>query len=250
MQRDITVGDIYGWLDDWAKFDSAEEWDNSGLAAGSMDMPVKSVLISLNITSSVIRQAAELGTELIISHHPLIFNPIIRLNTEEPPYQLVRHGLAAISAHTNLDKAEGGVNDKLASCLMLDDVHTADDGICRIGALKNELMPNEFAEHVRRVLGIPKSGILWADGGRPVRKVTVCGGAGGDYINSTPETDAFVTGELHYHEWPANPAKTIVTAGHHHTEIIIVGDLVNKLSAAFPTLNVYAADESCPYGFL
>ncbi|MDD2417427.1 MAG: Nif3-like dinuclear metal center hexameric protein [Oscillospiraceae bacterium] len=250
MQGDMTVGSVYDWLDSWAHFDSAEEWDNSGLLAGSMDMPVKGVLVSLNITPSVIRQATKLGAELIISHHPLIFNPITRLNSDEPPYQLARYGMAAISAHTNLDKAQGGVNDNFASCLLLDDIHTADDGICRIGTLKDQLMPNEFAEHIRRRLGIPKGGILWTDGRRPIRTVTVCGGAGGDYINTAPETDAFVTGELHYHEWPINPVRTIIAAGHYHTEIIIVRNLVNKLAGAFPTLKVYAADESCPYEFL
>lgn len=248
MQTDVTVESIFNWLNGWAPFSGAEEWDNTGLLVGSMDAPVKRVMVSLDVTPEVIGQAAEYGAELMISHHPLIFRPISRLQGGEPPYLLARYGISAIAAHTNLDKANGGVNDILAARLGLHDISAAEDGLCRVGSLANEMRPHDFAGFVGSRLGVPDGGIKWCNGGRPVRTVAVCGGSGGDFLPSLPpNADAFVTGELRYHDWPANPARTIVAAGHFYTEIIVVKSLAERLAGAFPEIQVIAAKEQCPY---
>lgn len=251
MGQTVTVGTIYDWINEWAPFDSAETWDNVGLLVGDAGKPVTKVLMSLDVTPAVIAQAAWIGAELIVSHHPVIFRPISRLTGGNIPFQLIQSGIAAIGAHTSLDKAKDGVNDILASCLELQDVRPADDGLCRIGSLGMTLEPAVFAAWVKERLLVPEGGIQWNCGTHPVHSVGVCSGAGGDYMKQLlPQVDAFVTGELHYHEWPMNTDKTVVAAGHYHTEVIIVEALAARLSEAFPTLIVKAADEQCPYRFL
>ncbi|MDD3692722.1 MAG: Nif3-like dinuclear metal center hexameric protein [Oscillospiraceae bacterium] len=251
MNSAVTVADILNWLDGWAPFSSAEEWDNVGLLVGCTDTPVTKVLFSLDITPEVVMHAAKLGAELIISHHPVIFNPLKKLESNTPPYLLARHGIAVIAAHTNLDKAVGGVNDTLASKLLLKDVCEADDGMCRIGTLECEMSPEMFAKHCASMLNVPDGGINWTDGKRPVRTVAVCGGSGGDFLHSLQtQVDAFVTGELNYHDWPANALNTIVAAGHFYTEAPAVEELKNKLQSAFKAIKTYLAHMKCPYQIL
>ncbi len=248
MNSAVMVADILNWLDGWAPFSVAEEWDNVGLLVGCPDMPVTKILLSLDITPEVVMHAAKLGAELIISHHPVIFNPLKKLECDTPLYLLAWHDIAAIAAHTNLDKAVGGVNDTLASKLLLKDVCVAEDGMCRIGALESEMQPQTFAKHCASMLNVPDGGINWADGKRPVKTVAVCGGSGGDFLqNLQTQVDAFVTGELNYHYWPENALNTIVAAGHFYTEAPAVEELKNKLQSAFKTIKAYLAHMNCPY---
>ena len=113
-----TVGEIYAAMDGIAPFSSAMDFDNSGLLVGDASMPVERALLALDITLPVIEEAAALGAQLIISHHPVIFHPLRRVETDSPVYQLAKNGLGAICAHTNLDIAEAyGVNEALAKTL-------------------------------------------------------------------------------------------------------------------------------------
>lgn len=114
-----TVGEIYEYMDRIAPFELAESWDNSGLLCGSSELPADSVLVSLDITSEVAQEAAEIGAQLIVSHHPVIFEPLKSLSPASVPWRLAASGISAICAHTNLDIAAGGVNDCLAQRLCL-----------------------------------------------------------------------------------------------------------------------------------
>ena len=109
-----TVKDIYNYIDKIAPFNSAMDFDNCGMLVGNYSAVVNKVLLSLDITSSVIQEAKEIGANLIISHHPVIFNPIKRLDSNSMPYLLAKNDINAICAHTNLDMVEGGVNSSLA----------------------------------------------------------------------------------------------------------------------------------------
>lgn len=117
------VKDIYNFLDRIAPFKTAMDFDNCGLLVGNMVEGVKKVLLSLDITKEVVSEAEDVGANLIISHHPVIFNPIKRLHSSSIPYLLVRKNINAICAHTNLDMADGcGVNACLARLLGLKDI--------------------------------------------------------------------------------------------------------------------------------
>lgn len=244
----MTVGEIYAFLQGHAPFETAEEYDNVGLLVGSPDMPVCRILVTLDITPAAVRAAEEAGAGLIISHHPVIFSPLRRLDAECVPYLLARAGIAAICAHTNLDRAAGGVNDLLADLLGLADVQTAADGLCRTGRLPESLPPRDFAAFVGRLLGTP---VRMRAGDMPVTRVAVCSGAGGDFLLPLLKKGgitAAVTGELKHHEWLAlPPGITVVEAGHYHTEICMAEGVARLLREAFPDAEVTAFAGEPPY---
>ena len=244
---DITVGDILDFLQEKAPFEAAEEWDNSGLLAGSREQPAGRVLSALDITGDTVDAAVRLGAGLIVSHHPVIFRPLRRLDADGVPYRLAREGIAAICAHTNLDKAAGGVNDTLASLLGLREVRTAEDGLCRFGMLDSPADGGIFAATVGKAL---HTAVRFRAGRRPVRTVCLCAGAGGDYLlPRLAEADAFLTGELRHHEWleAAAAGVTVVEAGHYATEAPVVDTLADWLSAAFPALSCIPYYGGAPY---
>ena len=116
------VSMIYGKLNSLAPFATQENWDNSGLLVGDPGAEVKSALVVLDITAEAVREAREIGAELIISHHPVIFHPLKKVESGSVVWELAQAGISAICAHTNLDKARGGVNDCLAAALGLEHV--------------------------------------------------------------------------------------------------------------------------------
>lgn len=113
------VGDIYNFIDSFAPFESAMSFDNVGLLVGDKKQNISTVILALDITEDVINEAKDKNAELIISHHPVIFNPIKNLSSGSIPYLLAKNNISAICAHTNLDMANGGVNTCLADCLGL-----------------------------------------------------------------------------------------------------------------------------------
>lgn len=151
----MTVGEVCTYLQGRAPFETAEEYDNVGLLGRSPDMPACRILVTLDITPAAVRAAEEAGADLIVSHHPVIFSPLKRLDTGSIPYRLAGAGIAAICVHTNLDRAAGGVGDLLAVRLELDDIQTAADGICRIGRPTEPRSPRDFAAFVGKRLGTP-----------------------------------------------------------------------------------------------
>lgn len=242
----ITIKDILTALEAFAPFATAEEWDNSGLIVGDENQTVTSIVTALDVTPSVIEQAKRLGAQLIVSHHPVIFNPITRLNTADPAYQLANHDIAAIAVHTNGDKAQGGVNDRLAVLLGLLGVTVAEDGMTRIGRLPESMSSQEFAQYTAKAL---HTAVRVKSGTDTVGIVAVCGGAAADLvIPLLSQVDAAVTGEVKHHEWLQVPTqKTLVDGGHYATEIAMAAVLASYLLTQFPTLRITVADETAPY---
>ena len=115
-----TVGEIYSELNKIAPFSLADKWDNSGLLTGNSDNSVKKVLLCLDITDSIVNEAIKKGAEVIISHHPVIFDPLKSIDSDTVIAKLVRNNISAICAHTNLDIAKGGINDMIADMLGLE----------------------------------------------------------------------------------------------------------------------------------
>ena len=242
----ITAGDIMDFLDGKAPFSSAEDWDNPGLLVGGWDTEVSRVLVCLDITRQAVEATAEAGAELIVSHHPVIFTPLRRLSSDTVPYLLARAGLAAICAHTNLDKAPGGVNDLLADRLGFQQVTIAEDGLCRLAVLREPWEGQRLVETVSGRLQIP---VRCRIGTAPILRVMVCGGAGGEELLALcHQADAVITGELKHHEWLAFPEEmTLIDAGHYATEICVVEGLTAWLREAFPGLSVIPYTGAAPY---
>lgn len=242
----ITVRDIMDLMEQKAPFDTAEEWDNSGLLVGDPQKTVTSVLVTLDITEDAIVAAQQQGAELIVSHHPVIFEPLSHLSAQSLPYRLVRAGVAALCAHTNLDKACGGVNDTLASQLGLIEVSVAPDGMSRIGKLPVPMTGEVFARTVSKTLG---TAVRVKIGEDKVGTVALCGGAGASLtVPLLTTADALVTGEVKHHEWLAVPKeKTAVDAGHYYTEVTVTDTVGDWLKHAFPSLKVTVYRAAAPY---
>ena len=114
-----TVGDIRRLLDQMAPFDSCESFDNVGILIGGEDLPVSRCLVTLDVTRETVEEAEQKGCEMILSHHPVIFHPMKRIPFDSVQGMLLAKGIAVLSAHTNFDKAPGGLNEsllRLCSC--------------------------------------------------------------------------------------------------------------------------------------
>lgn len=241
----MTVQNIFDFLNEKAPFATAEEWDNPGLLVGDPHKEVNRVLVALDATHAAVDIAQALEADLMITHHPVIFAPLKRLSAHSVPYRLAAEDIALIAAHTNLDKAAGGVNDTLANRLGLQEVAVAEDGYTRIGRLPQEMTAQDFAAHVAQVLEVP---VRYA-GEEPVNTVAVCGGGGGDFIASCVGlADAYVTGEVKHHEWlAAEGCINVVEAGHYATEVPVVDTLAAWLKEAYPELTVTIYRDGNPY---
>ena len=126
----MTVNDIYSFLNEFAPFDTACDFDNAGLLIGAKDAEVDKCIIALDCTEAVVDEAIQKGAQLIITHHPVIFSGLKSVLADSLVYRLIENNISVISAHTNLDIADGGVNDCLAKALGLKDVKkiVCDDG--------------------------------------------------------------------------------------------------------------------------
>lgn len=240
------VREIEGLLYTWAPKELAASWDNVGLLVGDPETTVQTVLVALDITQGVVEEAAEIGAELIVAHHPVMncaWHPVQTLREDDPLGKklrtLVRENISAICMHTNLDAAEGGVNDVLAEKLGLTDVlPLGEDGIGRIGALKEEKSLAEYTSFVVKSLGC--NGARVRNGGNSVRLVAVGGGACGSYIAAAKEKgcDTFVTSDLKYNDFLDTEGLNLIDAGHFPTENVICPVIAARLREAYPHLNV------------
>lgn len=120
----INHSNIFKWMEEWAPRTLAYDWDNVGLQIGSYNDPVKKVLITLDVSEAVVEEAIENDVNLIISHHPLLFKPLKQVNLDTSKgrimQKLLQHQITVYASHTNLDIANGGVNDVLCEKL---DIH-------------------------------------------------------------------------------------------------------------------------------
>lgn len=249
----MTVQQILDYINHLAPQELKYDWDNVGLLCGSRDWKVKRILVALDPFESVCREAIACGADLIVTHHPLIFQPP-RSVTEDTTVGrsillLAAHDIAAINAHTNLDRAPGGVNDVLAHTLGLIDVEVLNPcgvdvqgrpwGLLRAGTVEEQPL-TKFLTQVKQQLHTPV--LRYVDGGRPVHRVAVGGGACGDGLAEALEAgcDTFVTADLKYNQfWDAHDlGLNLIDAGHYYTENPVCAALANTLQTQFPDLEI------------
>ena len=247
-----TVKAIFDFINTVAPPHMKESWDNVGLNCGRMDKEVKTVLVALDPFMHVCKEAVDIGADLLVTHHALIWQPgfITDQTTQgRNVLFLIEHGIPCINAHTNLDCAPGGVNDVLAQTLGLQDISViapngVDEGgrpwgLLRQGTVEKQALPC-FLEHVKNALGC--KGLKFVDGGKAVHKVAVGGGscAGALMDVARAGCDTFVTADIKYNQyWDAKELGiSLIDAGHFHTENPVCAVLAVKLQAAFPEVKV------------
>lgn len=241
------VKDFYGYLNSIAPFETQEDWDNSGMLVGDMNAEVKKAAVVLDITHEEIKKAKAIGADLIISHHPVIFNPIKSVTKDSVPYELVASSINALCCHTPLDIADGGTNDSLAELLGIN-VTRADDPILRLGTVE----PTTAQELAGKIANTLNTKVRYADAGKTIKKIAICTGAGCSLIEAAGEIDAFITGDASHHNFLdcVQAGITLIAAGHYETEIIVVPVLVKKLQAQFPDIEIIDSKQENPIKFI
>lgn len=241
------VKDFYGYLNSIAPFETQEDWDNSGMLVGDMNAEVKKAAVVLDITHEEIKKAKAIGADLIISHHPVIFNPIKSVTKGSVPYELVASSINALCCHTPLDIADGGTNDSLAKLLGIN-VTRADDPILRLGTVE----PTTAQELAGKIANTLNTKVRYADAGKTIKKIAICTGAGCSLIEAAGEIDAFITGDASHHNFLdcVQAGITLIAAGHYETEIVVVPVLVKKLQAQFPDIEIIDIKQENPIKFI
>ena len=248
----VTVRQILEFIETIAPTHMKESWDNVGLNCGRMDAPVDKVLVALDPFMDVCKEAKEMGAQLLLTHHALIWQP--GFVTDQTGWGkcalfLMENSMAHINAHTNLDCAPGGVNDLLAQKLGLTDIAIVKPqgpdaqgriwGLLRSGWVEPQPL-DTFLGTVKAALGC--KGIKYVDSGKPVRKVAVGGGAcASELIDAAGAgCDTFVTADVKYNGfWDAKDLGiNLIDAGHFHTENPVSAYLAQKVQAAFPEITV------------
>lgn len=258
----MTVRDIYNFIDSIAPFATQDRFDNSGLLAGSMDKEVGKIAVCLDITNEIVDECVKLGTDLIISHHPVIFEKLSCVTDGTPIYALVRNNIAAICVHTPIDMAKGGLSDIMYELMGFGSpadaevLHVVDEksgrGYGKIAHLEFGISAQYLAETAKDAFNCTT--VRFVDGGKTINTVAVCSGGGSSEVYTALDKgiDALITGDV---KWSAfvdakNAGLTVVDAGHYHTETIMCGHLSDLLTEKFPEAEVFIPlnnEDICQY---
>jgi dinuclear metal center YbgI/SA1388 family protein len=257
----LTVQKIIDIINEFAPFDLAEDWDNSGLQAGDPDGEIQKIMVCLDVSMAVMEAARDWGADLVLSHHPLQMTPAKSIDFGKMPGSAIglaaREQISILSAHTNLDKAVDGLNDYFARIIGVDcdeslcpdskisnlkrpDSHSEESrrhlqGIGRIGRLKSAMSLESLAVHLKKSLRLEHLRVI-GDLGLCVDKVAICTGSGGSltdcFIGSS--ADVYITGDVKYHEAREVEIhhKGLIDVGHFASEIIVVDLLKSSLADA------------------
>lgn len=238
-----------------------EEWDNSGYQVNLHKTDYRKVLVALEVTDAVIDEAICAGVDLILTHHPTLFNPLKSLDSTQIPssyiYRLCSEGIDLYACHTPFDKADGGLNDYLAARLGLLDVGKFEDennDFCRIGRLAELKTLEELISLCKRAISLERKYFRIVDAAktqaadisleppgkeRSIDLVGICTGAGAEFIADAAREGCklFITGDVKHHQ--AQDAKemglSILDLGHYGTEKIFVDNICELLMENIPS---------------
>ena len=254
----MKVKDIVAAIEAFAPVSYQSDFDNTGLQYGSPDQEVHGVLVGFDCTAELVREAVERGCDMIVTHHPLIYHPIKKLDPADPTaaavIAAVKAGVAVYSAHTSADKVPDGVSWTMAQKLGLKDVRTLapempgqaghdDVGFGVVGNLPEALPAAEAVQLVKKAFGLPvvrTSALIEG----PVSRIAMCGGSGTSLIPAAIAAGAqmYVCGDISYHYFFLPEGFMVVDAGHFETEVEIVNVLVSVIRKKFPTFVTLASE--------
>ncbi len=237
------VSDIAAFLETCFPGSLKESYDNVGLLCGFPEQEVSRILVVLDVTMETIREASTLEAELIVSHHPVIFSPLQTVTEDSAAGRriiaLLRGGISAICLHTNLDRAEGGVNAALVRAIGgEDEEYLSEIGcICRLPESQPML---QFLELTR--IALSAEDMRYYDAGRRVENLAVCGGSGGDILYTAAKRgcDTVLTGEIKHHQWidGAELGLNLIEGGHFATENVVTPVLADLLRREYPETDI------------
>ncbi len=257
-----TVGDIALWMQSWAPEVSAEPRDSVGLHAGRRTDPVDTALIALDVTAEALEHARRIGAQILVTHHPLLYRSLAAITDDSPVGALaldaIRCGVALYAAHTNLDRALGGVNDALCAAMGFAGQPVGEGSIERLVDMPSPMTLGALADHARAALQAPALRVS-GGAGRMVKRIYVVGGSGRDYVASAvlAGCDALLTGELDYHTALTAGQMGLATmeAGHDFSERPVLWEIKRYLQKQAERLQYSMRTEvfvpaSCPFWYV
>ena len=249
--RNMKAKQVFDALEQYAPLPLQDSYDNAGLQIGlTEEQEVTGALLCLDVTEAVIDEAERMGCNVIVAHHPLLFRGLKSITgqsyVERCVIKAIQKGIGIYAAHTNLDNAEGGVNYRIAEKLGLKNLSFLDAkpgmaaGAGVVGELPMAEDEQDFLHRVKMLFGIQcirHNQIC----GRKIRRVALCGGAGGFLLpNAIAQgADAFLTGEMRYHDYFGHEGELLIAEmGHYESEQYTVDLLAEVLGKHFPELKI------------
>lgn len=230
----LNLGQIGRLIEEICPLSLMEDWDNSGYQIKLKENNIKNILVALDITKEVIEEAITNDVDIIITHHPLFFSSVKKIDyeTQKGNYiiSLIKNNISLYALHTNFDKLDGGNNDYLGELLELKNItyfKEDDSHICRKGNLDKEITIFELLDRISKNLNISKKSIRFC--GVPSKKVKTigwCTGAGSSFLDEAYREgiDLFITGDLTYHKALdfKEQGLNILDIGHYGSENIFI----------------------------
>ena len=255
-----TIADVVRVIESFAPVEIQENWDNCGLCAGSPDAELTGVLVGFDCTRALIDEAVECGANMVVTHHPLIFHGLKKVDEADPVgdalIRAIRAGVAVYCAHTSADKAPGGVSWAIARRLGLENVSVLDYdaagssggfgcGLGIIGDFPEALSSDRAIEKVKEAFGLPYVRCSRPSDGL-IRRVAACGGAGSSLVDRARAAGAqlYLCGDVSYHHFFTPEGFMVMDIGHYESEIDIVSILFSLIQKNFPTFAVRIAQKS------
>ncbi|MEG0135680.1 Nif3-like dinuclear metal center hexameric protein [Cetobacterium sp.] len=246
----MKLSKIISYLEEKFPLNLSEEWDNVGLLVGRRDSEVEKILLSLDVTDKVIDEAIEVGANLIITHHPVIFKPLKAVTGDttlgKKVLKLIENRIAVYSMHTNLDSAKSGLNDFLGETVLnfgkgkileKSELNGREFGIGRIYKLDTPINIKKLSQNMKETLGLDCINVVTSDENLSIKKIALVSGAGSTYWRKAKKlgADILLTGDIKYHE--AMDAKeenfSLMDIGHFESECIFVKHLKTIIEKEF-----------------
>ncbi len=252
----MKIRDIIAPIEEFAPLSLQESYDNSGLVVGRLDDELQGgVLLAVDVTEEVVEEAIEKGCGLIITHHPIIFHPLKRLNsasvTERCVEMAIRNNIALYACHTNLDSAPNGMSWRVGKMLGLQNMEvlqptTDGAGFGVVGTLAEPMTENDFLAEVKErfsVKALRHSALL----GKEVKRVAICTGAGASLMSEAKasECDIYLTADLKYNDFYTPDSHfVVVDMGHFESEFCAIAILFDILSKIFINFALHKSAQS------
>ncbi len=223
-------------IEKYAPKSLAFSWDNVGILCGSGEKEVKKVLLTLDVNEYTADEAINNGCDMIISHHPIFFGGIKKIDFETSEgrmiKKLIQNDITVFAAHTNMDVADGGINDALADIFGLSDIkYIEESGLGRYGKLPYEMSLSALCESVKEKLNTPCVRFC-GNNEKAIKTLAAASGSCAEIIPLAKEKgcDAIITADMKYHEMCDSYFSDIavIDAGHYPTEIIVL-DIFEKI---------------------
>lgn len=260
----MKVKTLTDWLMEHYPPSFAESWDNVGLLVGDDREDISHVFLALDLTEPVLNEAIEAGADMIVTHHPMIFSGMKKINNHDfvgrKILSLVQNHIQYYAMHTNFDVL--GLAELSADWMQLKDRQVLSvteegengpEGIGRVGLLPQKMTLKSCAEMVKAALHL-KDIRVYGNLTAEVEKAAVCTGSGKSLLKDAlaAGADVYVTGDVDHHTAldALDQGLFLIDAGHYGTEYIFMEAMKKELEAVFPDLKVSCAAIASPYTML